>query len=40
MNTYCIATIVNHEEITSGIWKMELEASEIAQTARPGQALS
>ena len=37
MNTYCIATIVNHEEITSGIWKMELEASEIAQTARPGQ---
>ena len=22
MNTYCLATIVNHEEITSEIWKM------------------
>ena len=37
MNTYCLATIVNHEEITSGIWKMELAASEIARTAEPGQ---
>lgn len=37
MNTYCLATIVNHEEITSGIWKMELAASEIARTAGPGQ---
>ena len=37
MNKYCLATIVNHEEITSGIWKMELAASEIAQTAGPGQ---
>ena len=26
MNKYCLATIVNHEEITSGIWKMELAA--------------
>lgn len=37
MNTYCIATIINHEEIIPGIWKMELAASEIARTARPGQ---
>lgn len=37
MNKYCLATIVNHEEITSGIWKMELAASEIARTAGPGQ---
>ena len=37
MNKYCLATIVNHEEITSGIWKMELAASEIARTAEPGQ---
>lgn len=37
MNKYCLATIVNHEEITSGIWKMELAPSEIARTAGPGQ---
>ena len=37
MNKYCLATIVNHEEITSGIWKMELAASEIARIAEPGQ---
>ena len=37
MNKYCLATIVNHEEITSGIWKMELAASEIARIAGPGQ---
>lgn len=35
MNKYCLATIVNHEEITSGIWKMELAASEIARSAGP-----
>lgn len=37
MNTNCIATIINNEEITSGIWRMELAAPEIAQIARPGQ---
>ena len=37
MNTYGLATIVKNEEITAGIWKMELAASEIAYTAEPGQ---
>ncbi len=37
MNTYCTAPIINHEEIMSGVWKMELAAPEIARTARPGQ---
>lgn len=37
MNTYCTATILNQEEIMSGVWKMELAAPEIARTARPGQ---
>lgn len=37
MNTYGLATIVKNEEITAGIWKMELAASEIAHTAEPGQ---
>ena len=37
MNTYCTAPIINHEEIMSGVWKMELAAPEIASTARPGQ---
>lgn len=37
MNTYGLATIVKNEEITAGIWKMELAASEIAHIAKPGQ---
>lgn len=37
MNTYCTATILNQEEIMSGVWKMELAAPDIARIARPGQ---
>ncbi len=37
MNTYFTTTIIRHEELAPGIWKMELVASEIARTARPGQ---
>ena len=37
MSTYCTATVINHEEIIPGVWKMELSAPEIAKTARPGQ---
>ena len=37
MNTYCKAAIRNQKELMPGIWKMELEAPEIAHSARPGQ---
>ena len=37
MNTYCMAVIRNQKELMPGIWKMELEAPEIAHSARPGQ---
>ena len=37
MNTYCIATIMGQEEIMPGVWRMELDAPEIAHSARPGQ---
>ena len=37
MNTYYKAAIRNQKELMPGIWKMELEAPEIAHSARPGQ---
>ena len=37
MNTYCVAVIADQEEIIPGIWKMELDAPELAYSARPGQ---
>lgn len=37
MSIYCTATVINHEEIIPGVWKIELASPEIAKTARPGQ---
>ena len=37
MNTYCTAVIRNQKELMPGIWKMQLDAPEIAHSARPGQ---
>lgn len=37
MRTYYYASIIKNEEILSGIWEMELVASDIARAIRPGQ---
>lgn len=37
MNTYCTAVVTGQEEIMPGVWRMELDAPEIAHSARPGQ---